>query len=147
MVEKIYSASLRLTVLTAVVELAERTCGAARVRRRKDAYVGPGILECNSGQCNFSLKPGLGCSDPCHTFHSDHMYDRAFDEVSNVSRDFAMSVREPSNDHIAGEPCYHRSAKNIDAYYPDKFVSIEDGCIAKCSGCKFSPTITIGESV
>jgi hypothetical protein len=98
-----------------------------------NTFVGPGIIECNVGQCEFSGRAGpvAGCSDPCHTIKTRHSFDFAFREVSDIS----------GPQSYGGKQCYFKYAKNIDSYYPDQYVEIERGCTAKCSGCVFAPTI------
>mmetsp|Transcript_23562 Transcript_23562/g.30134 ORF Transcript_23562/g.30134 Transcript_23562/m.30134 type:complete len:229 (-) Transcript_23562:58-744(-) len=111
-----------------------------QVRKQMATFRGPGVVECSKGECDFSIKSGLGCVDPCHTLHHHHMYDMTFGQVSEVSTDFQMS--NPSNDNIIGGPCFHRNAKNIEAHFPDGYISIEEGCIAHCKGCTFAPIVT-----
>lgn len=60
------------------------------------------------------------------------MYHFAFEDVSDVSSDFRL--RGASNDGIDGDPCFHRHAEDIDAYYPDQIVEIQEGCTARCTG-------------
>ena len=98
----------------------------------EDTFVGPGLVECDQGHCAFAVQSGYGCSDPCHTQQSSHVYSYAFDEVSSVGVD-------PSND-IGGVPCSYRYADNIDASFPFQLVEIEEGCTATCTGCEFAPT-------
>eukprot|EP00580_Thalassiosira_gravida_P003513 CAMPEP_0201621658 /NCGR_PEP_ID=MMETSP0492-20130828/47001_1 /ASSEMBLY_ACC=CAM_ASM_000837 /TAXON_ID=420259 /ORGANISM="Thalassiosira gravida, Strain GMp14c1" /LENGTH=87 /DNA_ID=CAMNT_0048091215 /DNA_START=229 /DNA_END=492 /DNA_ORIENTATION=+ len=85
----------------------------------------------------------MGCSDPCHTLHHRHMYDWSFEEVADVSWDFEMNMSDASNDNVVGDPCFHRYAKNINVHYPDRYITIEKGCIARCAGCTFKPTVAI----
>ena len=86
----------------------------------EDTFVGPGLVECDQCHCAFAFQSGYGCSDPCHTQQSSHVYSYAFDEVSSVGVD-------PSND-IGGVPCSYRYADNIDASFPFQLVEIEEGC-------------------
>lgn len=102
-----------------------------------DTFVGPGVMECDVGQCSFSVDPGLGCADPCHTLRHQHMFDLAFKHVAEVS----SNVVAPG-----GRVCYKKQAKNINSYFPDEYVTIEKGCTAKCTGCSFSPTKDICKS-
>ena len=99
-----------------------------------DTFIGPGVVECNQGECEFTVKAGRGCIDPCHTQTHYHMYDMSFIDIADVSVD-------PSNDNTIDEPCSFTYAKHIDAHYPDQYVDIEEGCTAKCSGCIFAPTV------
>jgi hypothetical protein len=117
------------TAIVATLELQlAKKCNAVF-----DTFIGPGVVECNQGECEFSVKAGRGCIDPCHTRTHYHMYDMSFIDVADVSVD-------PSNDNIIDEPCFFKYAKHIDAHYPDQYVDIEEGCTAKCSGCIFAPT-------
>ena len=97
-----------------------------------DTFIGDGLIECEMGSCEFAVAPELGCSDPCNTSHRDNMYHFAFEDVSDVSSDFRL--RGASNDGIDGDPCFHRHAEDIDAYYPDQIVEIQEGCTARCTG-------------
>ena len=103
-----------------------------------DIFVGPGVIECNSGQCQFSGgRAGMfGCTDPCHTKTRSHMYDNSFREVSDVS----------GNQSYNGKLCYFKYAKNIDSYYPDQYVEIKKGCTAKCNRCEFASTVRFRKS-
>ena len=91
----------------------------------RSTFVGPGVIECDAGQCDFSVDPSLGCSDPCHTLTHEHMYDLPFKHVGVVS----SSVVAPGR-----RVCYKKEANNINSYFPDQYVTIEKGCTAKCSG-------------
>lgn len=124
-ISKIITASLDLLILT-------QKCDTL------DTFVGPGVIECNSGQCQFSGgRAGMfGCNDPCHTNTRSHMYDYSFREVSDVS-----GVQSYN-----GKLCNFKYAKNIDSYYPDQYIEIKKGCTAKCSGCEFAPTILFRKS-
>ena len=108
-----------------------------------DTFVGPGIIECEMGECDFSVDPSLGCSDPCHTSYSRHMYEMAFEDLSRVSNDFHFRDGEASNDNLFGEPCFHKRAEYIYSYFPDQYVHILEGCTARCIGCTFAQTQTI----
>ena len=99
-----------------------------------DTFIGPGVVECSQGECEFSIQAGIGCSDPCHTRTHSHMYDSSFADVAEVSVD-------QSNDNTIDEQCFFQYAKHIDAQYPDWYVDIEEGCTAKCNGCIFAPTV------
>ena len=103
-----------------------------------DTFLGPGILECNSGQCEFSGRAGMfgGCTDPCHTRTSRHSFDFSFKDVGDVTG--LQSYR--------GKQCYYKYAKNIYSYYPDQYIEIGKGCTAKCNGCEFAPTILFRKS-
>lgn len=103
-----------------------------------DTFLGPGILECNSGQCEFSGRAGMfgGCTDPCHTRTSRHSFDFSFKDVGDVTG--LQSYR--------GKQCYYKYAKNINSYYPDQYIEIGKGCTAKCNGCEFAPTILFRKS-
>lgn len=104
-------------------------------RKLADTFVGPGLVECNRGECEFSVDFALSASsDPCHTRTHDHMYDSSFQELSFVYTD-------PSNDD--GNPSFYRYASNIDTDFPDEYVKIQEGCTATCTGCSFAPTETI----
>jgi hypothetical protein len=98
-----------------------------------ETFTGPGVVECNQGECEFQVEASRGC-DPCHTRTHSHIYDMAFVDVADVSMN-------PSNDNIIDEKCFFKYAKQIDAHYPDRYVDIEEGCTAKCYGCDFAPTI------
>ncbi len=99
-----------------------------------DTISGPGVVECNQGECEFQVVASRGCFDPCHTRTQSHMYDMAFADVADVSMN-------QSYDSIIDEKCFFKYAKHIDAHYPDRYVDIEEGCSAKCYGCVFAPTI------
>ncbi len=102
-----------------------------------DTFLGPGILECNSGQCQFSGRAGMfGCTDPCHTRTSRHSFDFSMKDVSDTS-----GVQSYN-----GKQCYFKYAKNINTYYPDQYVELGKGCTAKCSGCEFAPTVLFRKS-
>lgn len=117
---------IRTVAAAAIFQLLVRGSQSA------DTFIGPGVVDCEMGSCSFAVAPELGCSDPCHTSHRDHMYHFAFEDVSDVSSDF--SLRGASNDGIDGDPCFHRHAEDIDAYYPDQIVEIKEGCTAQCTG-------------
>lgn len=99
-------------------------------------FIGPGVVECNQGECAFSVEAGKGCFDPCHTRTHYHMYDMSFIDVADV-------IVDQSKDSSIDEQCFFKHAKHIDAHYPDRYVEIEEGCTAKCNGCIFAPTIQI----
>ncbi|KAL9182888.1 hypothetical protein ACHAXT_004167 [Thalassiosira profunda] len=107
-------------------------------RAEVEVFPGPGILECNMGTCDFSTRPGLGCSDPCHTTHRNHMnmYDWAMEDVADVSGTYNFRGANGG----AGNVCMYRHAERIESYYPEQHVTIEQGCIARCTGCTFSRT-------
>lgn len=74
-----------------------------------DTFKGPGIVECNRGDCVFSVSSETACSDPCHTKHSRHMYDYSFKELADVKGGVHLRNGRASNE----EPCYHTKARNI----------------------------------
>lgn len=153
-----------MKILSRIVTLTT-SMAAVLGHTRADIFRGPGLLECAAGDCYFSVDgksqqsrirldvpiiygnayiiisycirsllhtANLGCSDPCHTRTSDHMYDVAIDDV-------AVVTLGTSND-FSDTSCYHRHATDIDSIFPDQYVTIEEGCTARCSGCTFSPT-------
>ena len=41
-----------------------------------ETFIGPGVFECNMGECEFEVDPSLGIgADPCHTRTKRHMYE------------------------------------------------------------------------
>ena len=105
----------RLSILTAAA-LVHDSCGV---------FVGPGLIECEAGECDFSVQPGL--SDPCHIYTSNHPYEESFEDISVITNEWSndISIR----------------ATSIDSYFPNQYVTILDGCTAECtSDCTFSPT-------
>ena len=107
-----------------------------------DTFIGPGVVECDRGECEFSVDAGRGCSDPCHTRTQNHRYDLAFINLADVSMDSSKGDNNLTED----EQCYFKYAKNIDSYFPDQYVEIEEGCTARCDGCVFAPTSLFRES-
>ena len=103
-------------------------------RTDRSTFVGPGVVECDDGRCEFSVDPSLGCADPCHTQAHQHMNGMAFKHVASTNSNVVVA---------GGQVCYKKQAENINSNFPDKYVAIEKGCTAKCTGCSFSPTVDI----
>ena len=114
------TASLDLLILT-------QACHAL------DAFVGPGVIECNRGQCEFSCHGRKrSCSDPCHTItRSSNLFTLSFRQVADVS----------GIQSYGGKQCSYKYAENINSHFPDEYVEIARGCTAKCNGCVFAPTV------
>lgn len=100
----------------------------------RSTFVGPGVMECDAGECEFTVDPSLGCADPCHTQTHEHIYDLAFKHVADTNSNVVVP---------GGQVCYAKQAKNIVSSFPNEYVAIEAGCTAKCTGCSFAPTIAI----
>ena len=119
------TASLDLLILT-------QACHAL------DAFVGPGVIECNRGQCEFSCHGRKrSCSDPCHTItRSSNLFTLSFRQVADVS----------GIQSYGGKQCSYKYAENINSHFPDEYVEIARGCTAKCNGCVFAPTVMFCKS-
>ena len=100
---------------------------AAIVHESHCTFVGPGLIECAAGECDFSIQPGL--SDPCHIYTSNHPYEESFEDVSVITYEWSNDVS--------------MHATSIDSYFPNQYVTILEGCTADCSSdCTFSSTET-----
>jgi hypothetical protein len=119
------AASLDLLILT-------QTCNTL------DTFVGPGVIECNRGQCEFACPHSRrSCSDPCHTItRSSNLFTLSFRQVADVS----------GIQTYGGKQCYFKFAENINSHFPDEYVEIARGCTAKCDGCVFAPTVLFRKS-
>ena len=107
--------------------IAILSVAATLVVESRGVFVGPGLIECSSGECDFSVQPGLLLSDPCHIYTSNHPYEESFEDISVISHEWSNDIS------------IH--ATSIDSYFPNQYVTILEGCTAECtSDCTFSPT-------
>ena len=97
------AASLDLLILT-------QTCNTL------DTFVGPGVIECNRGQCEFACPHSRrSCSDPCHTItRSSNLFTLSFRQVADVS----------GIQTYGGKQCYFKFAENVNSHFPDEYVEI-----------------------
>lgn len=110
----------------------------------EEVFVGPGVLECSQANCTFEVDASLGCADPCQTRSAPRMYEYPFDAFSTVSDpyyDVATDVDSGDGSYV--EPCFYRSATDINTWSPEDAV-INEGCTARCTGCTFAgPIVSI----
>ena len=110
----------------------------------EEVFIGPGVLECSQANCTFEVDASLGCADPCQTRSAPRMYEYPFDAFSTVSDpyyDVATDVDSGDGSYV--EPCFYRSATDINTWSPEDAV-INEGCTARCIGCTFAgPIISI----
>ena len=110
----------------------------------EEVFVGPGVLECSQANCTFEVDASLGCADPCQTRSAPRMYEYPFDTFSTVSDpyyDVATDVDSGDGSYV--EPCFYRSATDINTWSPEDAV-INEGCTARCTGCTFAgPIVSI----
>lgn len=125
------TSSVATLLLATSLLLHARAAAASNVLA--NAFVGPGMVECDRGACDFIRVAGAR-PDPCHIRTRAHKYDRAFEGLADMSM---------SSDPNGDEPGYYGSAANIDSHFPLNFAEIEEGCTAKCNNCIFSPTAVI----
>lgn len=110
----------------------------------EETFIGPGVLECSQANCTFEVDASLGCADPCQTRSAPRMYEYPFETFSTVSDpyyDVATDVDSGDGSYV--EPCFYRSATDINTWSPEDAV-INEGCTAHCTGCTFSgPIVSI----
>ena len=64
---------------------------AALVVESSGVFVGPGLIECEAGECDFSVvQPGL--NDPCHIYTSNHPYEESFEDISVISHEWSNDI-------------------------------------------------------
>lgn len=98
------------------------------------SFSGAGMLECNQGQCEFSVADADICNDPCHTHSHNTIYDFSLRTIARTSN---------RRSHPTRSSCYYfKTVTNINTnpILPDNLLYVEEGCSGKCTGCKFYPT-------